>query len=209
MMKIKFLIICSLSLFMLSTAFAQEKWELRRNENGIAIYSRQSTDGKLVELRLLCQLDATPEQLIRQLMDINSYSNWVYSNKKSGIIKKVNDHDIIYFTEAHLPWPIQDRDLVVELNIEPAANPNATQIILVKSIDGILPPKKHFIRVPYSLVTWRITPVPGNKINVDYTFSLDPGGSIPKWLVNLTLTTGPYKSFMKLRELLKEEKGKR
>ncbi len=208
-MKIKSLTIFTLFLFMLTAASAQDKWELRRNEDGITIYSRQSPDGKLVELRLLCQLDATPGELIKQLMDIDSYSSWVYSNKKSGIIKKVNDHDIIYFTEAHLPWPIQDRDLVVELNIEPTTSPNAQQIILVKSINGILPPKKHFIRVPYSVVTWRITPVPGNKINVDYTFSLDPGGSIPRWLINLTLTTGPYKSFVKLRELLKAERDKR
>ncbi|SDS04772.1 START domain-containing protein [Mucilaginibacter mallensis] len=208
-MKIKSLTIFTLFLFMLTAASAQDKWELRRNEDGITIYSRQSPDGKLVELRLLCQLDATPGELIKQLMDIDSYSSWVYSNKKSGIIKKINDHDIIYFTEAHLPWPIQDRDLVVELNIEPTTTPNAQQIIQVKSINGILPPKKHFIRVPYSMVTWRITPVPGNKINVDYTFSLDPGGSIPRWLINLTLTTGPYKSFVKLRELLKAERDKR
>ncbi|WP_183575217.1 START domain-containing protein [Mucilaginibacter sp. X5P1] len=208
-MKIKSLTIFTLFLFMLTAASAQDKWELRRNEDGITIYSRQSPDGKLVELRLLCQLDATPGELIKQLMDIDSYSSWVYSNKKSGIIKRVNDHDIIYFTEAHLPWPIQDRDLVVELNIEPTTSPNAQQIILVKSINGILPPKKHFIRIPYSVVTWRITPVPGNKINVDYTFSLDPGGSIPRWLINLTLTTGPYKSFVKLRELLKAERDKR
>jgi len=208
-MTIKSVTFFTLFLFMLTAASAQDKWELRRNEDGITIYSRQSPDGKLVELRLLCQLDATPEELIKQLLDINSYTNWVYSNRKSAIIKKVNDHDIIYFTESHLPWPIQDRDLVVELNIEPVTTPNATQIILVKSVDGILPPKRHFIRVPYSLVTWRITPIPGNKVNIDYTFSLNPGGSIPKWLVNMTITTGPYKSFVKLRELLKVERNKR
>jgi len=208
-MTIKSVTFFTLFLFMLTTASAQDKWELRRNEDGITIYSRQSPDGKLVELRLLCQLEATPEELIKQLLDINSYTNWVYSNRKSAIIKKVNDHDIIYFTESHLPWPIQDRDLVVELNVEPVTNPNETQIILVKSVDGIMPPKRHFIRVPYSLVTWRITPVPGNKVNIDYTFSLNPGGSIPKWLVNMTITTGPYKSFVKLRELLKAERNKR
>jgi len=208
-MTIKSLTFFTLFLFMLTAASAQDKWELRRNEDGITIYSRQSADGKLVELRLLCQLDATPEELIKQLLDINSYTSWVYSNRKSAIIKKVNDRDIIYFTESHLPWPIQDRDLVVELNIEPVTTPNATQIILVKSVDGILPPKRHFIRVPYSLVTWRITPVPGNKVNIDYTFSLNPGGSIPKWLVNMTITTGPFKSFVKLRELLKAERNKR
>jgi len=191
-MKVKFFFILSLLLVSLSAVQAQDKWELRNQENGITIYSRRPGDGKIVELRLLTQLDATPEALIAQLKNISNYITWVYGNKRSGIIKRVNDHDIIYFTEAHLPWPIQDRDLVIELNITPAT---ATTPLIIQA--------KSFIRIPYSVATWRITPAPGNKINVDYTFSLDPGGSIPNWLVNLTIATGPYKSFVKLGDMLK------
>jgi START domain len=202
-MKLKFVVVLGMLMSILCTAHAQDNWELRRNENGITIYSRRHEN--IVELRLLCEFDATPAQLTGQLLNINNYTNWVYGNKRSGIIKKLNDHQLIYFTESHLPWPIQDRDLVIELNI---AQPTATTplIITAKSIDGVLPPKKHFIRVPYSLATWRITPAPGNKIKADYTFSLDPGGSIPGWLVNLTIATGPYKSFIKLEEILKGDK---
>jgi hypothetical protein len=206
-MKKKFLIILSALLLVLSAAQAQDAWELRRDDNGIKIYSRRPGDGKIVELRLLCELDGTPDQLIAQLLDINNYTNWVYGNKRSGILKKIDSKDIIYFTEAHLPWPIQDRDLVIELSISPATG-NTPLIIKAKSIDGFLPPKKHFIRVPYSLATWRVTPAPNNKIKIDYTFSLDPGGSIPGWLVNLTIATGPYKSFVKLGDILKAEKAK-
>jgi hypothetical protein len=188
---------------MLPYAQAQDKWELRRDENGITIYSKRHD--KIVDLRLVTTFNATPERLQSELQNIPNYTSWVYGNKRSGIIKKINDDDIIYFTEAHLPWPIQDRDLVIELNIKPAT---ATEplTITAKSVDGVLPPKKHFIRVPYSLATWRITPIAGNKIKVDYTFSLDPGGSIPGWLVNMTIATGPYKSFLKLGEILKTGK---
>lgn len=181
---------------------AQQNWELRRDEEGIKIYSRRPDDGKLIELRLLTQYNATPQQLINTLLDIGNYSSWIYGNKHAGIIKKVNDHDIIYFTEAHLPWPIQDRDLVTELTIN-AATSMQPLTIQAKSLPSYLPPKPHYIRIPYSLATWRVMPEGNNKINVDYTFSIDPGGSIPGWLVNMTIASGPYKSFLKLRDILK------
>jgi len=202
-LRLKFFIFFIVLMFALNATRAQDNWELRRKENGISIYSQRHD--KIVQLHLLTEFDSTPDDLTAQLQNINNYTNWVYGNKRSGIIKKINDRDIIYFTEAHLPWPIQDRDLVIELNIKPAT---ATEplTITAKSVDGILPPKKHFIRVPYSLAIWRITPVHGNKIKVDYTFSLDPGGSIPGWLVNMTIAKGPYESFLKLGDILKKEK---
>ena len=204
-MKLKFLVILSTFMCMITAVKAQDTWELRRNENGITIYSRRHDN--LVELHLLTEFNSTTDNLINQLMNIPNYVIWVYGNKRSGIIKKINDHDIIYFTEAHLPWPIADRDLVIELTITPASATNPLTII-AKSIDGILPPKPHFIRVPYSVATWHVIPVPGNKIKIDYTFSLDPGGSIPSWLVNLTIATGPYKSFLKLGDMLNPSSAK-
>ena len=205
-MKIALIVVFSLFLtsFM---AKGQDAWELRRDENGIKIYSRRPNGGKLVELRLLTQFNATPDQLINALLNIQNYPNWIYGSKRAGIIKKINDHDIIYFTEAHLPWPIQDRDLVTELTITPATTV-APLTVQAKSVQGILPPKPHFIRVPYSLATWHITPEGTSKVNIDYTFSIDPGGSIPGWLVNMTIAGGPYKSFVKLGNMLRTEQLK-
>jgi hypothetical protein len=200
-------ILLAIALCIASSAVkAQNTWELRRDEDGIKVYSRRVDGSKMIELRLLTQYNATSQQLLNTLLNITDYSNWIYGNKKAGIIKKVNDHDIIYFTEAHLPWPIQDRDLVTELTIN-AATQTAPLTVQCKSIQGILPPKPHFIRVPYSLATWRIMPEGSSKINVDYTFSIDPGGSIPGWLINMTIASGPYKSFLKLRDILKTAKG--
>jgi hypothetical protein len=188
-----------------SAVVAQGKWELKKNENGIEVYTRKAATGNLKELRVLCELDATKAELINTLQDVGNYNAWVYSNKKSTILKTINPEKIIYYTQTRLPWPLKDRDLVVELNINPI--PEILNI-QVKSLPDYIPKNNNYIRVPYSLALWKVTETPDNKLKVDYTFSVDPGGSIPSWVVNATLAIGPYNSFMKLRDVLKAKNGK-
>lgn len=202
-MKKKLLLIGSL-LLSIYASMAQGKWELKKRENGIEVYTRKAASGNLKELRVICELDATKTQLINTLMDIDNYSTWVYSNKKSVILKTENSGKIIYYTQCHMPWPLKDRDLIVELNIDPS--PDVLNVV-VKSMPDFMPKNDNYIRVPYSLAKWKVTEGPENKLKVDYTFSVDPGGSIPSWLVNATLPVGPYNSFMKLQEILKTTKN--
>jgi hypothetical protein len=187
------------------SAFAQGKWELRKNENGIEVYTRKAAAGNLKELRVTCELDATKAQLINALLDIPDYNDWVYSNKKSIILKTVSPQKIIYYTQSHLQWPIRDRDLVIELIINPTAD---VLNIQAKSLPAYLPRTNDYIRVPYSMATWKVVQVPNNKLKIDYTFAVDPGGNIPAWIVNATMAIGPYNSFVKLREVLKKNAGK-
>ncbi len=183
------------------TARGQGNWELKKKEDWIEVYTRTPIKGNLKEIRVVCDLDATEAQLIATLKDINDYTKWVYGNKKSSILKTVTPETIIYYTQAHLIWPIKDRDLVIQLNID-QSDPNQLRII-VKSIPQYIPVNKDFIRVPYSLALWNVTPIGENKLKVDYTFSVDPGGAIPSWLVNATMAIGPYNSFVKLRDALR------
>jgi hypothetical protein len=196
---------CIIAIFLLlnfcSAAFAQGKWELKKNQNGIEVYVRQSATGNLKELRVVCELDANMEQFTHILQDIDNYSQWVYSNKKSVILKTINPQHIVYYTQSHLPWPIKDRDLVIELDITSSADVLNAQ---AKSVANYVALNNDYVRVPYSLAIWKVTAIPNNKLKVDYTFSVDPGGSIPSWLVNATLTIGPYNSFIKLKKVLKD-----
>src|ERR1700743_3226212 len=94
----KVLILMWMLIGALSTAKAQGKWELKKNENGIAVYTRKAATGNLKELRVICELDATKAQLISTLQDIGNYNDWVYSNKKSEILKRPDPQKIIYYT---------------------------------------------------------------------------------------------------------------
>lgn len=205
-MKQAFLLIFLFGFPGLLTGWGQSEWELKKNEDGIAVYSRQLATGQLKEIRVVCELDATLAQLTSVLQDVNNHKNWVYSTRKSNLVKKINDHTLVYYSESDMPWPVNDRDLVVELTINPQPV-NQQYIIQAKSVPDYLPRRANLVRVPYSLALWKITPV-ADKLKIDYTFSVDPGGSIPAWLVNTTAAIGPYNSFIKLREVLKARRTK-
>lgn len=118
----KMLFVFSGMLFILSDGLAPGLWELKKDENGIKVYTLKSAIRNLKEFRVVCQLYATKAQLIAILQNIRDYSSWVYSNKKSVFIKIINPQKILDYTQSHLPWPIKDRDLIVELDINPAAD---------------------------------------------------------------------------------------
>ena len=187
----------------LSAAFSQGKWELKRNENGIEVFTRTPLTGNLKELRVICELTTTKAQLIKTLQDIKHYDEWVYSTRKATLLKTVNPEQIVFYSVSRLPWPIKDRDLIVQLTVIPDSTANRFEI-QAKSLPDYLPKNPDLIRVPYSLAVWRVIVVDDHTLKVDYTFSVNPGGSIPAWLVNTTLAVGPYNSFMGLKNELKK-----
>jgi hypothetical protein len=191
----------AIMIFRCSIALGQGNWELKRNENGIEVYTRKPASGNLKELRVVCKLKTTKAQLIKTLQDINNYKNWVYSTKTNKVLNIPNAHETIYYSISNLPWPLKDRDLIVQLTILPAALKDKFEI-QAKSLPDYLPIDDNFIRVPYSLALWNVTILNEKELNIDYTFSVNPGGSVPAWLVNSTLAVGPYNSFLRLRELL-------
>lgn len=196
-------LISCLSLLVNAMAYSQGKWELRRNENGIEVYSRTPLAGERKEIRVLCQFNTSKAKLIRTIQDISDYGKWVYSTKENKIIKTISPTQSIYYAVSHLPWPLKDRDLIVELNITDTKE-NRFEIE-AKSLPDYLPKNNTYIRVPYSRALWDVTVLNDHALKIDYTFSVDPGGSIPSWLTNATLPVGPYNSFYKLKTLLERE----
>ena len=88
-----------------SPVIGQGKWELKKDEDGIQVFTRNAAKGNIKELRVVCELDATKAQLINTLENISDYNSWVYSEKKSTVLKIINQQNIIYYTQSHLPWP--------------------------------------------------------------------------------------------------------
>ncbi|MBC3540239.1 START domain-containing protein [Rufibacter sediminis] len=185
----------------MAPALAQGKWELQKNEDGIEVYTRKVKDTQFKEIRVVCDLPGTPNDLFSLLKDVEHHSDWVYLNRKTKLIKRKSEHRLLYYTEADMPWPLTDRDMVVEAVFMPAYKPNVARVE-VKSVTSIVSEKPGFVRIPYSLAVWDISPVSGGRTKIDYTFRVNPGGAIPAWMVNATVAIGPVKTFQNLRNAL-------
>src|SRR5579872_7448549 len=82
-----------------SAAAAQGKWELSKSEHGIEVYTRKAATGNLKEVRVVCEMEATKAQLQNMLFDIAGYNDWVYSNKKSTLVKTISVQKIVYYSQ--------------------------------------------------------------------------------------------------------------
>ncbi|WP_164891112.1 START domain-containing protein [Botryobacter ruber] len=182
---------------------AQDEWELKRNENGIEVYTRKQEDAQFKEIKIVTVLPGTTRELVAAVMDVDSYQDWVYGIKDSYVLKKINNTSIIYYNEVDLPWPFSDRDLVNHITVQKDPKSGKT-VIQSKAIPDHIPKKDDLVRIPFATANWDITPVADKELKVVYTFRVNPGGSLPPWLVNSIATVGPYNTFVELRKKLQQ-----
>src|SRR4051812_17142877 len=82
---------------------AQEKWTLKKNENGIAVYTRKLNSEKFKEIRVVCEFEASADKLIEVLQDVNHHKEWVYKTTESYLISRKNKDTLFYYSKISLP----------------------------------------------------------------------------------------------------------
>lgn len=176
-----------------------EGWSLKKDEYGIKVFTRKTAQFRFVEIKVECQLEGRLSQLVAVLLDANNHYRWVYKTIKSSLLKPADSSGIYFYNEIESPWPLSNRDLVVHMTVHQDA---ATRVLTVEggNVDNYLPISNNKVRVKYSRVLWKVTPVSKTGFKVDYRIQIDPGGSVPAWLVNMSISKGPFESFLKLKE---------
>ena len=181
---------------------AQLSWKLAKEKNGIKVFLASVENSKFKSIRVQAVMEGSIAKLVNILCDVNKMPEWIYKNKKSYILKQLTSGNFIYYNETVLPWPASNRDAIIHLIIYPDSVHHILRVNalsepkFIAEINGI-------VRIPYSKASWYVVET-GNKITIDYTFEVNPGGSLPAWLVNMMADKGPYESFEKLMVKLKQ-----
>jgi hypothetical protein len=190
-----------ISIFLLLNQLAvlgQCEWKLNTEKDGIKIYTCQVPDSKVKAVKVECEIQASASQLVALIMDVNTSTDWVYHTRRCTKIKQVSPSELYYYSEVSLPWPAEDRDFVAHLTV--TQNPD-TKVIVIDgpAVPGLVPAKKGIVRIDHSSGKWTITPCGSDRIKVEYTLHVEPGGSLPSWMVNMFATQGPLQIFEKLK----------
>jgi hypothetical protein len=61
------------------------------------------------------------------------------------------------------------------------------------------PVPKDLVKVTYSKGEWNVTTISKKSIHVNYTLELNPGGTLPAWVLNLFSTKGPLETFENIK----------
>lgn len=176
---------------------AQNEWRLKKELSGIKIYMRTNEHSSFNEIKVEMTIQSKLSSLVALLLDVPNHAQWVYNVRSSSILKKIADNELYFYEVINSPFPASDRDLVVHLKITQDSQTKAMSVSAI-NIPNYIPQKKNIVRVPVSNESWKVTPV-NNTLRIEYYLEIDPGGSVPAWLINNFAEKGPYESFKHLQ----------
>ena len=188
-----------LSVWFVPTMIAQD-WEHEKTVDGIEIFTRAVPGEDLLELKIEFTLATRLGPLVALLDDVESYTEWVYKATKFEQVLSTGDGEGIFYGQVDFPWPMDDRDYVITCTTE--QDPH-TKVVTLESRTcehQLREVSKDFIRVPSHFNRWELHPISSNEVRCIYLLKSDPGGSIPKWLINLAIDKGAVETIQNLRE---------
>ena len=176
---------------------AQTDWKLRRDEDGIKVFSANAENSEFKIIRVECIIKSSFSQLIAFLLDVEQQHEWIYNNKSTSLLKRVKDNEVISYSEYSIPWPCCNRDYISHITI----NQQTPQLVTIdsKAEPDLLPLKHGKVRVKKSVAHWDVTAMSNDLLKIVYTVNCDPAGAIPAWLTNMFVAKGPFQTFQKLR----------
>lgn len=193
----------SFSFLSIPPAFSQNNWKLTRSSEGISVYQSPVKGSAYKSIKVECTLEGNYDKLLSVITNVNHYKDWVYNNKTTKLLKTASPFEFYYYSETSLPWPMSNRDAVMHTTITRDSRDGFLKISSVNHA-GLVAEKSGKVRVPYSNINWYVTMPSARSVHIVYTFEAEPGGSMPAWIVNSFADKGPFESFKKLGQLLKQ-----
>jgi len=203
-MKIKITLwILMVAIFSVGTAEAKSSWELSKQTDGIQVYVRDTPNSKLKSFRADVIIPARLTSLVAVLEDTSVFPRLFHNCKSAKSLKKVGHKEFYNYIVTGMPWPVSSRDSIT-LSIF-SQNKKTKQVnIAINSKHTLLPQKPGMVRVKHLVGRWEFTPLKDGSTKVVYELSLEPGGKIPAWLVNILIVDTPFYTLSNLRKLVKE-----
>lgn len=173
-------------------------WKLEKDKKGIKVYTRESDDSDFKEFKALATIKADRMKIAKVLTRVSDFMNWYPDVSESRVLKIISPTKRIIYYKVDVPWPADDRDVVLNFNVKTDNKKKETLIYMDENLNtksevlGV-------VRMKKAEGFWKLTSV-GNHTKVHYQFLGDPGGGLPSWLVNMFIVDGPYDTIIALKE---------
>ncbi len=186
---------------------AENDWYLEKEEDNIEVFVTKTKGSAVKSFRGVVSVESSLKSVLSVISDASSYPRWLHNCKRATTIKRVGDNEIFNHIVTDMPWPVVDRDSIVH-SIK--TQNDSTNQVTIKFIakPEMLDKLPKTVRITDMQGLWELTPLENNKLKILYQVSVDPGGRIPKWLVNSMVVDIPFHTLNNLRRIAKEPQYK-
>ena len=196
--------VCLLFAFHFSL-FAQnnDQWEFKGEKDGIKLYHRKSPG--FLHIKLSTSIKVPLSGIVALFSDVDHYKDWGYKMSESRLLKRVSSMENWYYARYDFPWPLDDRDIILQSKIEQDQKTRKISI-LNTPYPAYLPENKGVERIKNTTTRWSFSPGESGWVYVEQEITTDSAEGMPDWLINMTVDTGPRETARAVRNLLQQEK---
>jgi hypothetical protein len=202
-MKIIYLILTGL-LFLDSNEYQDRNWKLRKEEDGIIIYTRSVPGSSFDEFKAIVSISNTSlAEVLDIILDANRYPGLIADCSEAKILMQKGKYYDIHYLRIRAPWPIKDRDAIYE-STTIILNEGKLAHISLLPMGNYLEEKKNLIRMHNGVGYWELEEVEKKSVKITYQFQGNPEGLIPAWLSNSIIVANPFKTLQNLKNRVAE-----
>ena len=162
-------------------------WEKIDDDDGILVWARAVPSSSVREVKARTIVDVAAQRLWDVIRDSRSYPEFMPYVKQCRIL---GEHPEGHFLYQLVDPPIIDRrDVVVKVFLEADKSAGRYRRRWEVANDRGPPPLEGTVRIRISRGEWNITRLGPKRTRMDYYLYVDPGGSLPAWIINRANTS--------------------
>lgn len=186
-------------------AFSQEteeaEWELKRDRDGISVYTRPVEGSSYRAVQAAMTVATTPSAAVGLIFDTDACPQWADLCKESRVFEEVSDKEMYVYTLNDIPWPVSDRDATTHVEWHHDED-DGTVTMTATVVGDKLPETPRTVRLSEGTTSWEFRPVSDGQLEIISRAHIEPGGAIPGWLSNRLLVDSPFTTMEGMRDML-------
>jgi hypothetical protein len=180
-------------------------WVEATKEDGITVYSRTRDDSPVAEMKAIGLIDAAPQEVWNAIRDYPNYPKTMPYTEEAKVLAVEGGGKTTWFYSVINAPMVDRRDYVIKLldQSDWKDGKGFLKVSWTATSEHALPEKDDVVRVKINDGFWMLEPREGGKKTfATYYLYTDPGGSVPKWLVNKANSTAVPNVFSAIRKVV-------
>lgn len=179
-------------------------WILRKEEDGITIYTRSVPGSSFDEFKAIISISNTSlAEVLGIILDANNYPGLIADCSESKILVQKGKYYDIHYLSIRAPWPIKDRDAIYE-STTTFINEGKQAHVSLTPLGNYLDEKENIVRMYNGVGYWEVEELERKSVKITYQFHGSPEGLLPAWLSNSVIVANPFKTLQNLRNRVAE-----
>lgn len=183
----------------------EDNWNYLYKKKSIAVYQEKEVENSY---KAEGEISENFFALLAVASDIKRRAEWVPNLMDSVLIEgTLESNEMTLYEQFSLPWPAMNRDAVIHCKLTKDYK-NKSLVIIFNQIESPKkPPHKDYIRVPQTKGKMEFRYIDEKRTFARYEIQLDPGGTLPGFIISFFIKQAPYDALIGLIEQIKKTKG--